>query len=67
MVPAAHASFSAAEALARDAADDDIEECDDAVDDGLENRRDGVHDGHNAVADGAEDRLELRGLLVVRK
>lgn len=55
---AAHSSAAAAGAVARQAADDDVEDGDDAVQDGLEDRGDAVDDGHEGGADGLEDGLD---------
>ena len=50
---------STARAVAREAANDDVEHGDDAVDDGLEDRTNAVHHGHYAGTDGLEDGLDL--------
>jgi hypothetical protein len=47
--------------LARQAADDDVEEGEDAIDDDEDDGGDGMDDTHEDGADGAEDGLDLRG------
>ena len=49
----------AARAVAREAANDDVEHGDNAVDDGLEDRTNAIDHGHYAGADCLEDGLDL--------
>lgn len=60
-----HATATAPAVVARQKADDHVDDPDDAVDDGHEDRADAVHDAHDGAADGAEDGLDLLATMLV--